>query len=153
MWKKAWTAISRNLPTEWPVLIMEKRRFGYVTDALVIFERVPGQTLHRLDLERWSRTDRDTLFRRAGRALRKLEQSGLAHYDAKSSNWIVVEDDKLGLIPIMIDLDGIRPLTWTLQTFAIRRLLRAMRQHPQYTPDDSLALCQGFSPYSRIGME
>ena len=32
-------------------------------------------------------------------------------------------------------------------------LLRAMRDHPQYTPADSLALCRGFAPFARLREE
>ncbi len=153
MWKKAWQAIVRNLPTEWPMLLMEKRVLGYVTDAVIIFERVPGVTLDRFDLDSLVPEQRETLFHRCGRILRKLERSGLAHYDAKSSNWIVMTDDKLGPVPIMIDLDGIRPLSWKLTAFGIHRLLRAMQRHSQYSVVDSLALCRGFAPFSRVQQE
>jgi hypothetical protein len=30
--------------------------------------------------------------------------------------------------------------------WGLHRLLRAMKQHPQYTPADSLAICEGFAP-------
>ncbi len=152
-WVKAWKVIARHLPTEWPLLLMERRTLGYVTDAVIVFERVPGKTLDQLDLDALAPADRETLFRRAGRALRRLEQTGLAHYDAKSTNWIVVPDEKLGPVPVMIDLDGIRFLLRKLQAFGILRLLRAMRQHPQYTPADSLALCKGFAPFTRMVRE
>jgi len=33
-WAKAWCLVIRNLPVAWPVLLMEKRRFGYVTEPL-----------------------------------------------------------------------------------------------------------------------
>jgi hypothetical protein len=152
-WIKAWKAISLNLPTEWPMLVMEKRSLGYVTDGVIVFERVPGVTLDQLDLDSLDPRGRDALFRRAGRTLRTLEDANLAHYDAKSTNWIVYEDERLGPIPVMIDLDGIRMLLRKLQGFGIQRLLRAMRQHVQYTPADSLALCQGFAPFTRMVRE
>ena len=152
-WIKAWKAIIRNLPTEWPLLVTEKRALGYVTDGVLVFERVPGVTLDQLDLDALDPDARELLFRRAGRTLRTLEDTNLAHYDAKSTNWIVVNDDRLGPIPVMIDLDGIRMLLRKLQGFGIQRLLRAMRQHPQYTPADSLALCQGFAPFTPIMRE
>jgi hypothetical protein len=28
-----------------------------------------------------------------------------------------------------------------------------MREHPQYTPADSLALCQGYAPFARLYRE
>lgn len=153
MWQKAWMLIARDLPCEWPLLVMEKSLLGYVTDAVVVFERVPGQPLDRVNLDVMPPDDRQTLFRRAGRILRLIERSGLAHYDAKSSNWIVYHDPGRGPTPIMIDTDGIRPLNFWLSAWGIRRLLRAMRQHPQYTPADSLALCQGYAPLARCFVE
>jgi hypothetical protein len=152
-WVKAWKAIIRNLPTEWPLLVMERRTIGYVTDGILIFERVPGVTLDQFDLDSLDADARELLFRRAGRTLRTLEDTNLAHYDAKSTNWIIVNDERVGPIPVMIDLDGIRMLLRKLQGFGIQRLLRAMRQHPQYTPPDSLALCRGFAPFTPIMRE
>jgi hypothetical protein len=152
-WIKAWKAIIRNLPTEWPMLVMERRSLGYVTDGVIVFERVPGVTLDQFDLDSLDPRARDALFRRAGRTLRTLEDTNLAHYDAKSTNWIVYDGGRTGPVPVMIDLDGIRMLLRKLQGFGIQRLLRAMRQHAQYTPADSLALCQGFAPFTRIARE
>lgn len=147
-WIRAWQLLWRNLPCEWPMLLMERRVLGYVADAVVVFERVPGQSLDQVDLDSLTPRDRERLFHRAGRILRDIERAGLAHGDAKSTNWIVYKAPGCGPSPVMIDLYGIRPLTWFLQTWGIRRLLRAMKQHPQYTPADSLALCRGYAPYS-----
>jgi hypothetical protein len=65
--------------------------------------------------------------------------------DAKSTNWIVFGDGTpAGPAPVLVDVDGVRHYRWA--TAGILRLLRAMKQHPQYTPEDSLALCQGYAP-------
>jgi len=149
MWVKTWKTIVRGFPTEWPMLLMERRVMGYVTDALVVFERVEGPTLAEVNLDALPPVDRDTLFRRAGRSLRLLEQRGLQHMDAKSTNWVVAPDVH-GPLPVMIDLFGIRTMIFTRVTWGVRRLLRAMREHPQYTPADSLALCSGYAPFSPI---
>ena len=143
-WHKAWRLVIRNLPTAWPVLLMEKRRCGYVTDAVVVFERVPGPTLANVDLDALPPDQRDMLFRRTGRILRRIDNLGWAHFDAKASNWIVLADTQRGPTPVIIDPDSIRRRRWS--ALGIRRLLRSMREHPQYTPDDSLALCQGYAP-------
>ena len=91
------------------------------------------------------------LFRRAGRTLRKIDDQGFAHLDAKSTNFIVFEDDRVGPTPVLVDMDGIRrrssPAT------GIQRLLRAMKRHAQYTVADSLALCQGYAPFARMEPE
>jgi tRNA A-37 threonylcarbamoyl transferase component Bud32 len=150
-WRKAWTLIARDLPTAWPLLLMEKRTLGYTTDAVIVFERVPGPTLAAVDLDAMPVNDRDTLFRRAGRTLRLIDSHGYAHFDAKATNWIVQSDDKLGPRPVLVDVDGIRHRRWP--ALGIERLLRAMRDHQQYTPADSLALCQGYAPYSRLVQE
>jgi len=39
---------------------------------------------------------------------------------------------------VLIDIDG------------IRRLLRSMREHRQYAPADSLALCRRYAPFSAM---
>jgi hypothetical protein len=147
-WKKAWTLVVRDFPTAWPLLVMQKRRFGYITDSVIVFERVPGMTLAHVDLD-WIKADeREMLLRRTGRILRQIDDLGLSHFDAKASNWIVLEDEKLGPRPVLVDVDGIRFRRW--QALGIERLLRAMRNHPQYTPADSLELCQGYAPFSPI---
>jgi hypothetical protein len=123
-----------------------------VTDGLIVFERVPGKTLHDIDLDAMDPAARDTMFRRVGRTLRRIDQSGFAHFDAKSSNFIVLEDERLaGPTPVMVDMDGIRRRRWI--GLGVERLLRAMKRHPQYTPADSLAICQGYAPFSPTQQE
>ena len=98
---------------------------------------------------RWSRARRkDMLFRRTGRLLRRIEQMGFSHFDAKASNWIVFDDPRRGPMPILIDPDGIRRRRWI--ALGIQRLLRSMREHKQYSIADSLALCQGYAPRARL---
>ena len=148
-WRKAWRIIARDIPTAWPLLLMERRTWGYVTDTLIVYERVAGTLLTKLDLDTLDGKTRDTLFRRLGRTLRRLEDGGLAQFDAKSSNWMIVDDPRLGPVPVVIDVDGVgRSWASTDSAAAIQRLLRSMRDHAQYTRADSLALCQGYAPYA-----
>jgi hypothetical protein len=147
MWAKSWNLIALGLPCEFPLAVFERTVLGYSIDSYIIFERVPGTMLDRVDLDEMPPKQREMLFRRAGHILRAIEHGGLAHYDSKSVNWIVFEDPLLGPLPVMIDLDGIRTLYSWLVAWGIHRLLRAMKQHPQYTPEDSLALCQGYAPF------
>jgi tRNA A-37 threonylcarbamoyl transferase component Bud32 len=151
-WMKSWQMIVRDIPVAWPLLLMERRTAGYVTDALIVFERVPGKTLFHADLDAMHAAARVTLFHRTGRTLRRIDRAGFAHFDAKSTNLIVLEDEKLGPTPVMVDMDGIRRQGWTVGA-GIERLLRAMKRHPQYTPADSLALCQGYAPYAPMHQE
>jgi tRNA A-37 threonylcarbamoyl transferase component Bud32 len=148
-WRKAWNLIVRGLPTAWPLLVMERRTFGYVTDAIYICERVPGDTLAHVELDPMPEAQREMLFRRTGRILRQIEQHGFSHFDAKASNWIVFNDDRHGPTPVLIDVDGIRRRRWV--ALGIQRLLKSMHENPQYTPPDSLALCQGYAPYAPMG--
>ena len=145
-WVKAWNLIARNLPTAWPLLVMEKRRLGYIVDSISIFERVPGPTLRRVELDALESGQREMLFRRAGRILRMIDNTGLSHFDAKASNWIVRADEKLGPSPVPIDADAVRFRRWP--ALGVRRLLRSMKEHEQYTPQDSLVLCLGYAPWS-----
>jgi tRNA A-37 threonylcarbamoyl transferase component Bud32 len=150
-WLKAWKMIVRDVPTAWPLLLMEKRQFGYVTDNLIVFERVAGPTLARADLDAMPTSQRQMLFRRIGRLLRSIDRLGFSHFDAKASNWIVRDDPQLGPGPVMIDVDGIRQRRWL--ALGIDRLLRSLASHRQYVPADSLALCQGYAPFSATAVE
>jgi len=145
-WVKGWNLISRNLPTAWPLLAMEKRRAGYITDSISIFERVAGPTLRRVDLDAFSPQHREALFRRTGRVLRTIDTTGMSHFDAKASNWIVRHDPVQGPYPVLIDTDAVRFRYWP--GLGMRRLLKSMQEHEQYTPADSLALCLGYAPYA-----
>jgi hypothetical protein len=150
-WKKAWSLVVRDIPTAWPLMVAQRRMTGYVTDSLIIFERVRGTQLHDLDLASLDQTARQNLFRRLGRTLRLLEAQGLKQYDSKATNWIIVSDPRLGPVPVIVDVDGIRRIT--PPNWPIDRLLRSMREHPQYTPADSKDLCLGYAPYARLMQE
>jgi len=150
-WNKGWTLVARDIPTAWPLLVMQKRRWGYITDSVIIFQRVPGDVLAHTDLDRMTAEQRDKFFRRTGKILRQIDQLGLSHFDAKASNWIVQEDEILGPRPVLVDVDGIRFRRW--QALGIQRLLRSMKDHPQYTVEDSLSLCRGYAPFSPMMTE
>jgi len=147
-WMKAWRALHSDLPTAQPLLMIERRKLGYVVDGLLVLERVKGDTLETADLNSLSAQDRERLFHRTGRVLRKIEALGWAHFDAKSSNWIVQTDAPGSPYPIMVDIDGLRHRS--SPTRGIKRLLRSLLQHPQYTPTDSLNLCRGYAPRSPL---
>jgi tRNA A-37 threonylcarbamoyl transferase component Bud32 len=148
-WRKAWEMIVRDIPTAWPLLMMQRRSLGYVIDAVFICERVPGKTLAAADLDHLPSAERDSLFHRTGHLLRQIERQGFSHFDAKASNWIVFADPESGSMPVMIDVDGIRRRNWI--ALGIHRLLRSMHENPQYTPADSLSLCRGYAPFARMG--
>ncbi|HEX8340927.1 MAG TPA: hypothetical protein VF624_08470 [Tepidisphaeraceae bacterium] len=146
MWEKTVALHLRHLPVEYPLIVMERRRLGYVVESIAVFERVPGQTLAAADLDAMTTAERARFFFRCGRTLRLIEQTGLAHPDAKSVNWIVYRHPGGPPTPVMLDAYGVRNLTALLQLRGLQRLLRAMREHPRYTPADSLEICLGFAP-------
>lgn len=150
-WNKAWELVIRDIPTAWPLLYMQKRVAGYVTDAVIVFERIDGPMLANIDLSALDDLDRVNLFHRSGRLLRKLESSGLYHWDAKSVNFMVQMDVRRGPIPTLVDVDGIRHIRWTRS--GIDRLLRSLRDHEQYTIDDSYHLCRGYAPWAQLVQE
>jgi tRNA A-37 threonylcarbamoyl transferase component Bud32 len=150
-WRKAWQLVVRDLPTAWPLLVMHRRVAGYPVDAIYVSERVPGDTLAHADLSGLADEDRENLFRRVGRTLREIERHGFSHFDAKASNFIVLPDERVGPVPVLIDVDGIRRRNWV--ALGVQRLLRSMHENPHYAPPDSLALCQGYAPRARLGEE
>jgi hypothetical protein len=52
---------------------------------------------------------------------------------------------------VLIDVDGVRRRRWI--ALGIQRLLRSMKEHPHYTPADSLALCRGYAPHAKFVRE
>jgi tRNA A-37 threonylcarbamoyl transferase component Bud32 len=150
-WSKAWSLVVRDIPTAWPILLMEKRVLGYVTDSVIVFEKIEGVNLALADLDTMGDEERRSFFHRCGRLLRKLEADGLYHWDAKASNFMVARDVKGKATPVLVDVDGIRAIQWTRSS--IERLLRSLREHKQYTPEDSFWLCRGYAPFARIERE
>jgi hypothetical protein len=148
-WKKTWQMLARDVPCEWPMLLMERRVLGYAVESVLVFERVPGVTLAAADLQAMEPSARSRFFRRAGHILRRIDDFGFfSHGDAKSTNWIVFDDPVDGATPVLIDLYGIRGYAWPMAGF--NRLMRAMRQHPQFTPEDSLNFCRGYAPTAMV---
>ena len=110
-WNKSWNLIVRDLPTAWPLLVMQKRSLGYITDAAIVFEKVPGDLLAAADLDAMTANpSRHALAPDQHNA--QIEWYGFSHFDAKATNWIVKQDEQLGPRPIMIDVDGIRHRQW-----------------------------------------
>lgn len=145
-WWKSWALIARDIPTAWPLLMLERRTMGVVTDQLLVCERVPGCPLDRVDLDAMSPEDRDRLLRRVGRLLRHIDDSGLVHFDTKASNIVIRPDPVLGPGPVLVDVDGVRTYTWRGE--GLRRLLRSMREHhPQFSETDAESLRRGYAPW------
>jgi tRNA A-37 threonylcarbamoyl transferase component Bud32 len=148
-WTKAWSLVARDIPTAWPLLVMQRRNaLGIPVQAVIVSERVQGELLATMDFDALPPRDRVTLFHRLGRTLRLIERRGRLLYDSKSPNWVVLADDKVGPTPVIVDVDGLRqfaPPMWPID-----RLLRSLREHPRYTPEDSRWVCVGYAPRARL---
>ena len=146
-WKKAWQLIVRSVPTAWPMLLMERRVMGYVVDSMLVCEKIEGKTLSTADLkESLGPCEYHRLLHRCGALLRRLEQGGLFLYDAKADNWIVREDEQLGPVPLLVDVDSVR---WLRPRGGLQRLLRSLREDQaiDFTPADADALVRGYTPF------
>ncbi len=58
---------------------------------------------------------------------------------------MVRRDEVLGLLPMLIDVDSVRPLN---QGGGIRRLLRSLAESPGFNLDDALSLIGGYAPFA-----
>ncbi len=146
-WEKAWGLVVRGIATAWPMLLMEKRLHGYVTDSLLVMEKVHGPLLAELDAQTASESYRLLLWR-CGRVLRQMEQSGLFLYDAKAYNWIVRDDASLGPTPVLIDADSVRRMH--VRIGGLNRLLRSLREDTPagLSAENALALVRGYRPFA-----
>lgn len=146
-WKKAWQLIVRSVPTAWPMLLMERRVMGYVVDSMLVCEKIEGRTLSSPDVKEALGTSQyHRLLHRCGALLRRLEQGGLFLYDAKADNWMVREDERLGPLPLLVDVDSVR---WLRPRGGLQRLLRSLREDPAlgFTEADADALVRGYMPF------
>ena len=146
-WDKAWGLAVRGIPTAWPMLLMEKRRYGYVTDALVVMEKVEGPVLAKVDAAADPQAYR-VLLGRCGKLLREIERSGLFLYDAKAYNWIVRNDPLFGPMPVLIDADSMRRMR--VRIGGLNRLLRSLREDTGtgLSVENALALVRRYRPFA-----
>lgn len=147
-WAKAWKLLPRSLPTEVPLLLIERQSLGFVREAYLVFEFVPGTVLARLPLGSLSPADRRTLLHRCGSTLRRIESLGFTHFDAKTHNWIVHPDPVRGPTPVLIDLDGIRHYRW--RGAGIERFVRALRTMPDASEADRVHAVRGYAPFATL---
>jgi tRNA A-37 threonylcarbamoyl transferase component Bud32 len=149
-WRKSWMLIARGIPAAWPLLVLERRAAGVVIDQLLVCERVEGEQLDGVDLDALGGFGRDRLLRRVGRLLRRIDDTGIVHFDTKASNIMIRGDEVLGPSPVLVDVDGVRSYRWRGE--GIRRLDRSMRDHhPHYTEADAASLRAGYAPFARSG--
>lgn len=151
-WWKAWALLARNIATAWPLAVFERRVAGVVVDQAVVCERVAGTQLDGIDFEALGHEASSTLLRRVGRLLRRIDDTGIVHFDTKASNILIATGPARGLIPVLVDVDGVRPYSWRGEGLA--RLQRSMRDHhPAFTEALAAELSAGYSPFAKGGVK
>jgi tRNA A-37 threonylcarbamoyl transferase component Bud32 len=147
-WWKAWSLIARGIPTAWPLATFEQCTAGIATDQLLICQHIPGPQLDGLDLSSLTPSSRENLFRHLGRLLRRIDDTGIVHFDTKASNFMIAPDLTSTLTPILVDVDGVRPYSWRGE--GLRRLLESLQDHHrQFTDLDAHHLQAGYNPFRR----
>lgn len=141
-WEKTWRLLGLGFPCELPLLVLQRRGLLGVKDQLIVFERVPGETFAKADLDAIDSKQRSTLLRACGTMLRKIEAFRFTHADAKNTNWIAWRSPDGRVRPVLIDLDGVRFHPWRGKGLA--RFLRAMKTHPQISDGDLRAIEDGY---------
>lgn len=141
-WQKNWRMLALGLPCEVPLLLLERRSGVRVNEQLVVFGRVPGPTMAKIDLDALSASDRSQLLIDCGRLLRRIDSFYFTHADAKNTNWIAWQEASGRYRPVLIDLDGIR--YYPSPRHGLARFVRAMKTHPQIRDEDLEAIDTGY---------
>lgn len=123
---------------------MEKKLGPLVIDNLVLFERIAGANIDRLDLDALSTSARQHLLRQVGAVLRETERQGFVHRDAKTTNWMAFPDATGQLRPVMLDCYGIR--RFGAKRVGLRRFLKALSRHRAFRAQDAASVCDGYAP-------
>jgi tRNA A-37 threonylcarbamoyl transferase component Bud32 len=129
--------LGRHIYTALPLAAMEKRRWGFLVDSILITEQVHGLHLNKflnryLDGEQTdgSRIEKRRLarqvLRKLGQLLRRLHEERFAHRDLKASNLLVHWDNHPDQAPevILVDLDGVNSVRRVTRRQQFRGLMR-----------------------------
>lgn len=148
-WKRGHALLNRRIPTSRPLAVVEQRRWGLLTNSILITESIPFA--HDLDalLTLGLRDASPGLKYRVKRELaqslasvvRRLEAHGFEHRDFKASNimaqWNAQSDDPARVL--LVDLDGLRRRSSkagpTMHS-ALQRLHRSLGQRRNVTLAD-----------------
>lgn len=142
-WSKTWRLLGLGIPCELPLLVLERRSALRLLDQVILFERVPGDTFAKADLDDMSDPVRADALRSCGRLLQRIESFHFTHTDAKNTNWIAWRTPSGRVQPVLIDLDGVRFYPWRGK--GLERFVRAMKTHSQIRKDDLLAIQSGYA--------
>lgn len=129
-WNVAYALLNRDIRAARPLAYLERRRFGLITDSLLITERLAGAA--ELDAflkaeharrapDDWAALKRE-LTESLVRHVRLLHERGFEHRDCKAQNIVVVRADPVQLF--WIDMDGVRHRRRVRLTRQLRALMR-----------------------------
>ena len=118
-WHRACLLVSRQLPTAFPLVVLERRKFFLLRESILLTEEIPNSyNLHRAlkrgEIGSYTTRQRRELAERVGALLGKLYARGFRHRDCKASNLIIERGLKVkgGIRVWLIDLDGLRLGRW-----------------------------------------
>lgn len=117
-WRLANALLSRQIPTARPLAVIDRRRFGLLTDSILIAEHID----HAHDLDtvltvqmRELPTVREGVLKRQiirelAQVLRRMHERGFSHRDLKAPNVMVQWNADTQELPRvwLVDLDGLR---------------------------------------------
>ena len=152
--------LGRHIYTALPLAAMEKRRWGFLVDSILITEQVNGLHLNKF-LNRYlggelsddppiekKRLARQVLWQ-LGRLLRRLHEEKFAHRDLKASNllvhWAGLPDHPPEVI--LVDLDGVsrvRRVTARRQFRGLMRLNVSLLECPVVNRAGRLRMLLGY---------
>ncbi len=129
--------LGRHIYTALPLAAMEKRRWGFLVDSILITEQVHGLHLNKF-LNRYlddEQTDGSHIekrrlarqvLRKLGQLLRRLHEEKFAHRDLKASNLLVHWDNHRDHPPevILVDMDGVNRVRRVTRRQQFRGLMR-----------------------------
>ena len=134
--------LGRHIYTALPLAAIEKRRWGFLTDSILITEQVEGLHLNKF-LNRYLKDSNNgevsvnlpesarkrlaqQVLWQLGRLLRRLHEEKFAHRDLKASNVLVHWNGALDQPPqlILVDLDGVKKVMRVTSRMQFRGLMR-----------------------------
>jgi hypothetical protein len=133
-WKRANGLLHRQIPTALPLAVLQRRRFGILTDGIMVSEFVPDS----FDLDkalngklevmppRLQRRFKHHLISSLAQLIRQLHERGFRHRDLKAQNILVQWSGDAETPPrvLLVDLDGVRPIRRPSRRSFVRTVMR-----------------------------
>lgn len=152
-WLYGHNLLDRSLPTPRPLLVLERRRLGFLrAEGYLLAEKVDDALpLHdaAAAAESW-RTIRAATTN-VGRLLHDLHHKRVRHRDLKASNILINPK----LVPVLIDLVGVtpdsRPLPRAVRVRDVARLAASFLRNSRVTRTDKLRVLRAYGAWGLRG--